>query len=195
MIVDDLKSEDSSSYSGSSKQEAKSQQDRSVTYNILSDDEEKSAAKEIKTGKKIINVFSINDKSNNIGIPLQTDPADHQSKLCAGNLALDDERGMEGTFNTLNFKLSGPFSNQAEGEYNESDDFENEEFKGINIMDKRVKVTKKRRSESVRDIPRHKRNLRKMKNEMREVHQKLEDIYFVESYKEYNRALTYQCEN
>ena len=102
---------------------------------------------------------------------------------------------MEGTFNTLNFKLSGPFSNQAEGEYNESDNFENEEFKGINIMDKRVKVTKKRRSESVRDIPRHKRNLRKMKNEMREVHQKLEDIYFVESYKEYNRALTYQCEN
>ena len=70
MIVDDLKSEGSSSFTGSSKQEAKSQQDRSCTYNILSDDEEKSAAKEIKTGKRFINILRLNDKSNNIGIPL-----------------------------------------------------------------------------------------------------------------------------
>ena len=79
---------------------------------------------------------------------------------------MDDERGMEGT---INFTLTGEFSNRAEGEFNESDDFENEEFKGIEGMDQRVKVTKKRRSESVRHMTRHKRNIRKMQSEMREV--------------------------
>ena len=98
---------------------------------------------------------------------------------------MDDERGMEGT---MNFTLTGPFSNEADGEFNDSDDFETEEFKGINVNDQRVKVTKKRRSESVRDIPRHKRNIRKMKSEVREVRQKLEDVYLIESYKEYNRT-------
>ena len=45
---------------------------------------------------------------------------------------MDDERGMEGT---VNFTLTGPFSNEADGEFNDSDDFENEEFKGINVND------------------------------------------------------------
>ena len=72
-----MRSEESSSYSGGSQQESKSQQDKAGTYNILTDDEEKSAAKEIKAGHRRIHVFNINDKSNNIAIPLQTDPADH----------------------------------------------------------------------------------------------------------------------
>ena len=31
-------------------------------------------------------------------------------------------------------------------------------------------------------------NIRKMKSEVREVRQKLEDVYLIESYKEYNRT-------
>ena len=54
----------------------KSDQALADTYNILSD-EEKSAAKEIQTGKKSIHVFNYNEKLYE-GVRLTTDPIDYQ---------------------------------------------------------------------------------------------------------------------
>ena len=71
-------------------------------------DDEKSAAKEIKTGKRSIHIFNYNDKST--AVRLTTEPIDYSAKLCAGNLAIDDERGMErGGGNQPDY------SNEAEG--------------------------------------------------------------------------------
>ena len=156
------------------------------TYNILSD-EEKSAAKEIQTGKKSIHIFNYNDRSL-IGLRLITDPNDYQAKQSAGNLALDDERGMERGLEGGGLINLHECSNEAEGEFDEEEKKAIEEFKEIGDIDARVKVTKKRRSVSVRHLPNHKKGLRKFQSEeVREVKQQLADIYEVESYKEYNR--------
>ena len=80
------------------------------------------------------------------------------------------------------------YSNEAEGQCSEEEKKVIEEFKEIGgDIDARVKVTKKRRSVSVRHLPQHKKNFRKQQSEMVEIKQQLADIYEVESYKEYNR--------
>ena len=85
--------------------------------------------------------------------------------------------------------MNPQYSNEAEGEFDEEEKKAIEEFKDIGDIDARVKVTKKRRSVSVRHLPNHKKNsLKKFQSEeVVEVKQQLADIYEVESYKEYNR--------
>ena len=59
---------------------------------------------------------------------LTTDPIDYSAKLCAGNLAIDDERGMERGGGNHN-----DYSNEAEGEFSEEEEEKKviEEFKDI----------------------------------------------------------------
>ena len=82
---------------------------------------------------------------------MTTEPIDYSAKLCAGNLAIDDERGMERGEGNHN-----DYSNEAEGEFSDEEEEKKtiEGFKDIEgDIDARVKVTKKRRSVSVRHLP------------------------------------------
>ena len=171
MLTSDLRSEDSDDQDSEQKQ-CDAQQDKENTLI----DEEHTASKEITIGQNSIQTFIFPEHSST-GVQISSEQIDNADKLCAGSLAVDDERGME----HVNLKESDENVEQRSGL---------EECK----EEARVRVTAKRKLQTQTSdlLGDNQLDLKRSKTEIVQMKQQIADVYEVESYKEYNRSVAYE---